>query len=235
MNTIMILRTLAVTAVVCFVQWAACATSPSPDGPHYLARDGFTWVVENGATNRLEKAVDLKGDIRLQTNAVFRTAPGKERSLKEGQLLLSNGFILGSDGSLTPAMDHYAIRNGRLFVVRDGVAVPASRPVVLPSGDRIDPAGWIRRISGSTSRLMDGEWFALDGRPLPTWDVISRLGSELRIQKDGALMTVPQGRSLMMNDGTRILADGTIVTPGRTARQLSPGEYRLLPGVRRTR
>jgi hypothetical protein len=131
--------------------------------------------------------------------------------------------------------DHYAMRNGEFRVCREGVESRVASPILLPSGERIDSAGWIRRPNGSSTRLIDGELMALNGQPLPSWDLVSKPDGQLRIQKEGALVVVPTGRSLMMNDGTKVLTDGTLLSPSGDRRTLSMGEYVLLPGVRRVR
>ena len=82
---------------------------------------------------------------------------------------------------------------------------------------------------------MDGELLGLNGQSLPSWDLVSRFGNKVRVQKEGALVEIPPGRDLMMNDGTRVLPDGTLISAGGPSRKLLPGEYCLLPGVRRVR
>jgi hypothetical protein len=211
------------------------AANPGSTSEQYVARKGLTYAIKQGATNLLDKPVKLAASVQLQTNAVFQVGKGKERTLREGQILLADGFLMGMDGSLAPVFDHYAMRNGEFRVCRDGVESRVASPVLLPSGDRIDSTGWIRRPNGSSTRLIDGELLALNGQPLPSWDVVSKLDGQLRIQKEGALVVVPSGRSLMMNDGTKVLTDGTLVSSSGSIRGLSVGEYVLLPGVRRVR
>jgi hypothetical protein len=235
MKTNVFSGTLAVLLTAACLPYSLRAANPASSSEQYVARKGLTWMVKQGVTNRLEKPVKLAATVQLETNAVFRVGQGKERTLREGQILLPDGFLLGTDGSLAPVFDHYVMKRGDFWVCRDGVESRVAVLVGLPSGDRIDPAGWIRRPNGSSTRLIDGELLSLSGQPLPSWDVVSKLDGHLRIQKEGALVAVPSGRSLMMNDGTKILTDGTLVSSSGTARALSMGEYVLLPGIRRVR
>src|SRR5437762_6067855 len=57
-------------------------------------------------------AEDMKmpGDINVFTNGAFQIATGKLRTLKEGQRLRGDGYLINEDGSTMPVFDHIAMK-----------------------------------------------------------------------------------------------------------------------------
>jgi len=51
------------------------------------------------------------------------------------------------------------------------------------------------------------------------------------VQKDGSVLTLDPGRSIMMNDGTKVTSDGTVImSDGRTI-SLAEGQIVTVEGV----
>src|SRR5437868_6373571 len=89
-----------------------------------MLRDGKMMIVQDGKTIRMEKNVTLPHDIKVTTNATFTVNNGKQRQLKEGQVLDSDGMLTSPDGSVAPVLDHVAMKNGKLFLFQDGEPTP---------------------------------------------------------------------------------------------------------------
>jgi hypothetical protein len=196
-----------------------------------FGREGRTWVMQGGVTNRLETEFVFAAQITVMTNATFKVNTGKARTFKEGQVLLADGLLLNKDGSVGPAADHAVLKNGRAVVVRDGEASPVQDRLALGDGSSVTADGYRLKPGGASTRLLDGQILGLDGRSMPAKDTVLFVGGSVRGQKDGALYEVPPGRSLMMNDGTKVFGDGALVTRSGAKRQLAEGEVLLIDGV----
>ena len=198
-----------------------------------LKREGKTFVVRDGKTDELQKNISLPGDIQMTTNGTFQVKQGKERILQEGQVLSRDGTLTSADGTAMPVSDHITMKNGRVILVKEGEPAPLAAEVKLGDGSRISPDGWLYFPNGSRSRLLDGQIFKLDGTAMPGIDTVTLQGGKVFVQKDGSLLPVPSGRSMMMSDGTKVLGDGTVVKNDGSTVKLSEGQIITLEGVRR--
>ena len=211
---------------------AVCvAAPPAPVVERVLVKAGKVLAVQGGVTNEITSNVSLPGEITVMTNCAFRIKEGKERVLKEGQVLGADGVLMNPDGSVEPVADHVLLKNGRVVVYRDGEASPLAAPITLGNGTTITADGYITRGYGGSDRMLDGQMYRLDGRPMPVEDTIMLIHGRVRVQKDGSSFAVPRGSSLMMNDGTKVLGNGTLVTMSGSTRKLAEGEIVVVPGV----
>jgi hypothetical protein len=51
------------------------------------------------------------------------------------------------------------------------------------------------------------------------------------VQKEGTQIPIGTGRSIMMNEGTKVFGDGKVVSPDGTVTELTEGEIITLEGV----
>ena len=196
-----------------------------------MLREGKMMVLQAGTTKKMEKNVLLPHDIKVTTNATFRVNNGKERHLKEGQVLDSDGMLTSPDGSVAPVVDHVAMKNGKLVFVQDGEPGPVDHEVTFPDGSKLVPDGTLRTPDGRLRRLIDGDLLTLNGQSLPAQDTISLQNGKVVVQKDGSLLTLRPDQSIMMNDGTKAFGNGTVVAKDGSTSTLSEGQILKIEGV----
>jgi len=194
-------------------------------------KDGRMLKVQGGETADLDKEVSLPNHIKVMTNGTFQVKGGKVRELKEGQSLGVDGMLTSPDGSIVPVFDHVIMKNGRPMITKDGHTTPVTGLTALGDGRQIAPDGFVVARNGARTRLLDGQLFKLDGSSVAAKDTITLSNGKVSVQKDGSLLQVPAGRSLMMNDGTKVFGDGTVLFPDGTQKKLAEGEIVAVEGV----
>jgi len=193
-------------------------------------QDGKVQAQVGGNLLPMKAAVAFPGGILINTNGTFKVNNGTERKLENGQSITPDGMLHKPDGSVGPVTDHYVIQGARVFVVKDGAApAPVTQTVVFPDGSSLAPDAFYRS-GGRVTRLIDGQTLAIGGNVIPSLDTVTLKDGKVTVQKDGALF--PVATSIMMNDGSKVLANGTIISfDGRTSRMLKEGETITLPGA----
>jgi hypothetical protein len=170
-------------------------------------------------------------NIVVKADGTFTVNGGTARALQEGDLLGSDGKLLKANGTLMPVFDHVTLNRGRVTVVKDGQASELSDVMRLGDGTTITADGKIMSPGASERRLQDGESFQLNGKTLAAQDTISKQKGRVVVQKDGSTLTLDPTRSLMMNDGTKVFGDGTIVFANGERTTLSEGQIYIIKGV----
>lgn len=207
----------------------------APDGTNSLERvvfkGGIVSGVQSGLPVALTNEVTMPHGIKVMTNGTFRVQDGKERHLKEGQALGADGMLASPDGTLLPVFDHIAFRKGQALLAHDGEEAPLDKDKDLGDGRRVTADGFVYEPSGLKRRLLDGEVFDLSGKAVAVSDTVTLKDGKVLVQKDGSLLEVGAGRSLMMNDGTKVLGDGTIVFRDGRQTTVQPGEVLRLEPV----
>jgi hypothetical protein len=193
-------------------------------------QDGKVQAQVGGNLVPMKAAVAFPGGILINTNGTFKVNNGTERKLENGQSITPDGMLHKPDGSVGPVTDHYVIQGARVFIVKDGAApAPVTQTVVFPDGSSLAPDAFYRS-GGRMTRLIDGQTLAIGGNVIPSLDTVTLKDGKVTVQKDGALL--PVATSIMMNDGSKVLANGTIISfDGRTSRMLKEGETITLPGA----
>jgi hypothetical protein len=219
------ITTLGLLASTCFVMLIQASERAT-------VKDG-RWLIVNddGAGTIITNDLEFTPSIKLFTNGTFAVGEGKPRTLSEGQSIDRSGMLTTPDGSVGPVEDHFAMKSGRLYVVQSGTISPVNAPLALPGGISASPDGFVTTSKGKRSRLLDGQWFKLDGSTIPARDNITLRDGKVVVQKDGSLMTVQPGRSLMMNDGTKVSGDGTVTKPDGSRIRLQEGKPLQIEGV----
>jgi hypothetical protein len=195
-------------------------------------KGGKLVLVEGGKESPLQQNVLLTDNLLVATNGTFRVGSGKERALKEGQTLNKDGLLMGTDGSITPVWDHLTMRRGALVQVKDGEVTPVTKDVTMSDGTRIGRDGTMRLPNGSLKRFLDGQILTLDGRFAGAADSATLKNGQVVVQKDGTQFTIRRDQTLMMNEGTRVLGNGTVISPDGKSSKLQEGEVRTFQGVR---
>ena len=196
-----------------------------------MLKEGKLLAVEDGKTTPVKEAVHLPYEIKVTTNATFTVKKGKERKLKEGQVLDKEGMLTSSDGSVEPVIDHVAMKNGKLILVQDGERTSLDHEIVFPDGSKLLTDATLRTRDGRLKRVIDGELFKLDGEALPSRDTITFQKGKVVVQKDGSLLTLSPNQSIMMNDGTKAYGNGTVVLKDGSTVTLNDGQILAVEGV----
>ena len=176
---------------------------------------------------------DLKfpHDVEISTNGTFKVGKGKARKFTEGQVLLRDGWLLNPGGSFQPVMDHVIMKEGRALIVRDGRAEDLKQTLIFPNNASITPDGYYTYpTTGRRARLNDGEWFQLDGTPIPTKDAATLINGQVVMQRDGSRIPLQPAQRMGMNDGTWVSWDGTVQPPTGPTYKLREGQTVLIVG-----
>ena len=75
------------------------------------------------------------------------------------------------------------------------------------------------------------EAIAPDGTPIPALDTISLQHGKVVVQKEGTRLMIQPGRSIMMNEGTKVFGDGRVVSKDGTITNLAEGQILIIEGV----
>lgn len=186
---------------------------------------------DQGKLVEATNSVSITGDILVRTNGIFTVKKGKERQLKEGQTIGSDGMLTSPDGSVVPVVDHLTVKGGRVQLVKDGDATPLGGEYALPDGSRVSPDGSVKGRDGRLRRLLDGQLMKLDGTALPTTDSVSLKDGKVILFKDGGRMELRRGQTMAMSDGSKVFGDGTVLQADGVKVTLKEGEIFKLPGV----
>ena len=189
------------------------------------------WLWQNGLASQTTNEVGLRFGILVRTNGTFTVAGGRTRQLEEGDILGNDGMLLKRDGSITPVVDHMTLNRGRLLVDRDGEFVAPDENVRLGNGIVIRPDRKIIEPIGNVRWILDGELFEAGGAKLPVRDTITMRDGRVLVQKDGSMLAVGQERNIMMNDGTKVYGDGTIIRFNGDRFVLGEGQIVVIEGV----
>ena len=188
-------------------------------------------VLPGGKILEAPHKVTLPFNIVVLTNGTYTVGAGRERQLKKDEILSSDGMLSKPDGSIIPVVDHVTMNRGKVIVFKDGVATELQDLLVLSDGTGVTPEGQITLPGAVPRRLLDGEIFQPSGVSLPARDTISMRNGRVIVQKDGSQLTVEPGRSITMNDGTKVMGDGSIVKFNGDQARVSEGETYTLEGV----
>jgi hypothetical protein len=212
---------------------ATCLLNSAPPGNvervQFKAEHVYFWP--EGKILGAPDEISLPFNIVVQTNGIFTVKGGKARQLKEGESLGADGMLTKPDGSIVPVLDHISLNRGRVMMVKDGEVSEVNATLRLGDGTVISPDGQITPRVGSPRRLMDGELFRLEGGNLPARDTITMQNGRVSVQKDGSKLDVEAGRTITMNDGTKVFSDGTIIKFNGEKLKVAEGQILELEGV----
>jgi len=198
-------------------------------------REGKVMIVKEAKLVPAEQNLALPNNIKVTTNGTYRVNGGKVRTLKEGQTIDKDGMLASPDGSVVPVIDHVARRNGQILLIEDGDERPLDREMVFPDGSKVLPDGTMRTPGNKFRRLVDGEWFTMDGKTIAARDTISLQEGTVVVQKDGSLFKLRPAQTLMMNDGTKALGNGTVVMKDGSTVTLTEGQVITVEGVAKSK
>jgi hypothetical protein len=230
----MTLRTVIVIQMLLGASTGLLLAQSNYGGDSVTCRTNTTQFGQGGEYVLLTNTMKLARGIEVFTNCTFRVNEGKERPLREGQVLRADGFLLDPDGSIGPVRDHIEMTKGVVTIYKDGNASPLTSTLTLPDGTGINSDGSYARSSGRRSRLADGQLLTLEGTAIQGFDTISMRRGKVFVYKSGTLLPLESAVVIMgMADGTRIRGDGVMTSPSGTTSQLAEGQILIFPALRR--
>ncbi len=201
---------------------------PLADGA--TVKDKTLYHIQSGQLKEVKDNFKLPFDVEVTTNNTFKIGKGKERTITDGQIIRADGWITSPDGSIEPVMDHLIMKEGRVYVVRDGQASALTESMSFPNGSIITPDGYYTRPGGLRVRLLDGRLFKMDGTYLQSMDAATLINGRVMMQKDGSLIPLNPISTMGMNDGTQVKGDGTIQKHDGSTFKLAEGQTILIEG-----
>jgi len=219
-------------AVALFTLIEMLAAAPLTTAERVQFKSGKVYVAQNGGLKEAREEVALPFDILVQTNGAFTVKSGKPRQLQDGEMLDRNGMLLRPDGTIQPVMDHVTMKRNRMVVVKDGVVSDVKGRIKLGDGSTVSSDGYLTSPRGTVRKVLDGELFRLEGGNLPVRDTVTMQDGRVMVQKDGSTLAVGRNSTIMMNDGTKVFSDGTIIRFDGSKSKLREGETLVIEGVR---
>jgi len=197
-----------------------------------MLKDGKPYAIKGGEKEIVLRPVSLPGGITVAQDGKFKVgANGKERPLKEGQLLSKDGRLMSPDGKLEVVFDHVTMDRGQLTVTREGERSSLSAELKLADGARVAPDGWVTSSGGRRSCLLDGQILLLDGGGFSAQDTVTLRDGKVIVQKDGAQFELAKGRTLAMSDGSKVYGDGYVLLKNGKREQLIEGQIITIEGA----
>jgi hypothetical protein len=223
-----VLRSLLTVAGTCALTFALLAQEITFDG--VTAKGGKSFGRKAGLETELTNSVTFPSNIIVNTNATFKVGAGAERTLKEGQILSSDGRLTDVDGTIAPVVDHLTKKGAQIIVVKDGTATPLTEPITLGDGSVVSPDGYMT-VKGERRFVVEGQIIQLTGEKVAAVDTATIVGGQVQVQKDGTLYKLTPRASITMNDGTRIFGDGRVRKLNGEETRLVEGEVMRIEGV----
>ena len=197
----------------------------------FLFKDGQVWAIQGSNTEALEEDAQLPNNIIVNTNGTFKVGAYSPRPFAEGQILRADGMLTSPNGKIEPVLDHVAMTAGKMVSSVNGESSPVSQDIQLGPDKRLTSDRVLLGRDGSWMRVIDGQLFTPDGKTIPAVDTISLQQGKVVVQKDGAQVAVESGRTIMMNEGTKVIGEGKVVSQDGTTTELSEGQIITIEGV----
>ncbi len=225
-NRMLLVAILAMLCAPAIQLWAG------DDVNGVTVKDNKVFAIRGDKLEILATNLSLPFDVEVTTNGTFTVGKGKERRIQEGQVVRNDGWLLNPDGSVEPVFDHVVMKNGRVYVVRDGQAMAITKPFVFPNNMTVAPDGTGSNLPGGQTRMQDGQLFRLDGTPVQARDTVSLKDGRVVVQKQGTLIPLSPAQIMGMSDGTRVFGTGRIQKMDGTIIELHEGQTVFLEGAK---
>lgn len=209
----------------------SCLAGAANREEQVLFKDGFVWTVEGGNTLLLKEDIQLPYEISVSTNGTFRVGQHSPRAFAEGQILRADGMLISPDGRIEPVLDHVALDAGGTIVSVNGEISTVNRDIPLGTDKVLTTDRALVGSDRSWMRVIDGQLFTPDGKTIPAVDTISLQDGKVVVQKEGTQLLIGTGRSVMMNDGTKVFGDGRVVSRDGEVTELTEGQVMTIEGV----
>lgn len=197
----------------------------------FFFQDGQVWAVDAGRLVLLEEEVTLPNGILVSTNGTFKVGDHTPRAFLDGQTLDRDGMLTSANGRIDPVVDHVTLDAGRTFSSVNGQRINVQQNIPLGPDKRLTPDRVLLGGERGWMRVIDGQLFTPNGKVIPAIDTISLQHGRVIVQKDGGQLSIPPGRTIMMNEGTKVFGEGKVLSPDGRVTQLREGQIMTIEGV----
>ncbi len=193
------------------------------------------YAIQGDQQALLSENLKFPSSVEVYTNGTFKVGKGKIRALEDGQILRRDGWLVNVDGSVEPVCDHVAMKNGHVYVTRDGQTTALAGTFAFANGMTVNADGYCANNPlGFHARLLDGQLLRLDGTLIPAKDTLLFKNGHVVVQKDGTLFTLLPVQSMGLNDGSSVRGNGILQHRDGTTVQLKEGKVVLVEGANTT-
>ena len=122
---------------------------------------GQVILFKDGQGRPLRETYILPDGTRVKPDGEVRLPNNRLRRLIDGQ-------ILATDGSIIQPKDSVTLRDGKVFIQRDGsqFPLPRNRTMMMNDGSKVYGTGKIEKRNGEVIRLVEGKVVHLPGPKL---------------------------------------------------------------------
>ena len=173
----------------------------------------------------------MPNSIAVSTNGTFQVGAYPPRWFAEGDVLTSDAMLTHADGRIEPVIDHVGMLAGSTFSSVNADKRNATQNLPLGTDKVLTLDRVLVGRGGSWMRVIDGLLFAPDGRTVAALETISMQQGKVVVQKEGTQLMVQPGRSIMMNEGTKVFGDGKVVSKDGAITTLTEGQILIIEGV----
>jgi hypothetical protein len=136
----------------------------NPDGSiqpvvdHVAMKAGQVLLVRDGRAGTITGPITLTNNLYITPDGFCDYPDGRHARLLDGQL-----FRL--DGTSIPSKDTVTLKNGQVYVQKDGslLSLTPIQVMGMNDGTRIHGDGLIQRLDGTTTQLHEGQTILIDG------------------------------------------------------------------------
>jgi hypothetical protein len=144
-----------------------------PDG--YTFQDGNMLLVKNGIFTQIEEDTTLVNGIMVMCDGNYINKDGTKAMFKEGEHMDMSGNIIlpintdyyNKNNNYDQLSDGYVFLNGKMQVVKNGIATPVVRDITLSNGTIIMSDGNYLKNGGSKTMFKEGEHMDMSGKIIP--------------------------------------------------------------------
>ena len=227
-------RMLALSLVVVSLSYAAHdGAMTSKDG--VMMKDGKMMLTKNGQTMAMSDDMRMSNGSQVMRDGNVIRADGQKRTLTEGESMgmdgarMKSGNHLGMAGMTT---DCVMMKDGKMMVVRNGQTTAMEKDIKMPNGTQVMKNGNVMTADGRKTMTKNGEAMAMDGTMMTAGNQLGMTGmiTDGFMMKDGKMLVMKNGKSsvmkkeMKMKDGTKVMADGTVITKDGRKTMLGNGD-----------
>jgi hypothetical protein len=170
------------------------------------------------------------------------------------KLDVEGNFIVDKSKVDYDEKNHIAMKFGKMVVVKEGKEMPMTSEMLMPDWSRIYPDGTVEKQNGTKTKMKEGERFNMEAEPMSklntgytgapivastnkttttttttatttpaTTQTLITLKAGKTVIQMGA-KEIPMSKERMLNNGTKIMTDGTITKKDGSSFKLKEGE-----------
>ncbi len=202
---------------------------------HYIFRSGKMMLVKDGEPQILNQETAFTNGNKLLKHGHLIKKDGTKHILKEGEKIDMDGnFIVDKSKAEFDEKNNIVMKQGKVMVVKDGKESIMASEMLMPDWSKIYPDGTVEKQNGTKTKMKEGERFNTEGEPMSKINtgftgtttttqtvVVYRTGKMIVLLGD---KEIPLSKERILNNGTKIMTDGTITKKDASSFKLKDGE-----------